>query len=287
MPPRVQTQSPRPTTTPTRTSDPYDVWGSIDTLRLCVFGESGSGKTTFWSTFPGPITVFICSGGDKPGELRSINTPEMRRKVKPVVIEKTGQVHELLEALPPEGTVVLDHLSGFADLTIKEILGLDKYLLAKFRAAGKGESWSVVSQQQYGQSSIMCKEALRVLLNFPGNVVVVAQQRTFGGKDDGVGDVIAPTVGPAVSPSVAGWLMPACDFVVHAFKRPRMETVYQEVAGKKIPMQQRGKGVEYCLRTEPHDVYMTKFRLPKGHVLPDCIVDPSYDKLMRVIRGEK
>ena len=49
----------------------------------------------------------------------------------------------------------------------------------------------------------------------------------------------------------------------------------------------RGRGVEYCLRTEPHDVYMTKFRRPGGKDLPEVIVNPTYDKVKALIDGDE
>lgn len=254
-----------------------NAWGMIDAIRMLTYGESGSGKTTLWSSFPGPIRVYVCSGGKKAGELRSIDTPEMRAKVDPVIIETVDQLREELEEQASKfATTVLDHASGFADLVLKEILGINEIPTQK--------SWGMASQQQYGQQALQCKEFFRTLLNLPGHVVIVAQQRTFGG-DDAQSDLIKPTVGAALSPSLAGWLNPACDFVVQTFKRPRMNTATNKINGKDVKTTSRGKGIEYCLRCEPHDVFITKFRLPKGRTLPDVIVDPDFSKILKVIQG--
>jgi hypothetical protein len=61
--------------------------------------------------------------------------------------------------------------------------------------------------------------------------------------------------------------------------------------------QERGVGVEYCLRCEPHDIIMTKFRTPKGVKTPIIVTGDSvngvdkrmsgYEKIMAVIRGEE
>jgi hypothetical protein len=257
------------------------------------------------------MLALICSGGGRPGELRSINTPEHRAKISPKVVAwmtppepdvqaayckahnlAPAHVTSFAEALTDAArykTVVLDHASGLADLILKEMLGLEDFLHAKYRVAGKGESWSVVTQQQYGQLAIECKEAFRKMLNLPNNVVIVAQQRTFGGKEDGAGamsEIIKPTVGAALTPSVTGWLNPAVDFVVQMFKRPRMVANETMIGEEKVVTYSRGQGVDYCLRCEPHDVFTTKFRLPRGLVLPDVIIDPTYEKLAAVIRGE-
>jgi hypothetical protein len=256
-------------------------------MRMLLYGASGTGKTTLWATFPGPILCLLCSGSGRPGELKSVNTPAYREKITPVVIQSVQHLHEILENDASQfATVVLDHASGFADLIIKELLGLDEIPVTKAKRASKGESWSLVSQQQYGQLAVICKETFRTLLNLPPNIVIVAQERVFGGREDG-GDpeVLKPFVGAALTPSVAGWLNPACDYIVQTFKRPKTETSYTEVNGKKLPMTKRVRGVDYCLRVEPHDTFITKFRTPGG-IRQDVIVNPSYEKIQQVIAGE-
>jgi hypothetical protein len=258
-------------------------------LKVLVYGQSGTGKTTFASTFPARLLWLVCSGSVKPGELRSINTAANKDRVHQVVLQSTAEIGEIVAHIKETwsyATVVLDHASGLQDLTIKEILGLDEVPLVKYKAAGKGQSWGLVTQQQYGQSSLRCKEIFRDLLGLPCNVVIVAQERTFGGGEgDQLSDVIQPTVGASMTPSVTGWLGPACDYVVQTYKRPKMEQGTARVGDKEITTQRRGRGAEFCLRTGPHDVFQTKFRLPLGTPLPDSIVDPTYSKILALING--
>lgn len=239
------------------------------------FAVHNSGKTTFAATFPGPILWLICSGGSKPGELRSINTSEYRKKITPRIITGSDQINYHLDHECKSGqfqTVVLDHASGLADLKLKEILGLDEL------PAQKG--WGMATQSQYGQQALQLKETFRALLNLPGNVVIIAQQRTFGEESNS--DVIKPVVGASLSPGVVSWLNPACDFVVQTYKRARLETITTEIAGKPVQTTKRGEGVEYCLRTGQHEVYTSKVRTPKRG-LPECIVDPTYEKFFALL----
>ena len=279
--PTIKRQSPTATAPSQTATVPQsdDGWALSKGVKVLVYGRSGTGKTTFWASFPGRILTLLCSGGKQPGELRSINTPENRKKIDARVIRNTDQLRGMLETADQYATVVLDHASGLQDLTLKEILGLDELPVQK--------SWGMAGQQQYGQSSLMVKELLRSLLSLPQNVVIVGQERTFGGGDEaGTSDIIMPTVGAALTPSVVGWLNPACDYVVQTYLRPRMVTATTKVGEKQIVTSTRGKGVEYCLRTEPHDVFTTKFRVPRGgKPLPECIVDPSYDKMMKLVQG--
>lgn len=269
-------------------------------MRVLLYGESGTGKTTLWATFPGPILCLVCSGGQQSGELRSVNTPEYREKITPRHLFSVNDFYgELTDAIEEAdrakiasdvrtyddltrlrvryGTIVLDHASGFSDLILSEIIG-------KPVPAQKG--WGIATQQQYGQLALQAKDALRKLLSLSCNVVIVAQQRTFGGREDGMDpEMVKPTVGAALTPSILGWLNPACDYVLQTFKRPKMIKKQTKVSGQTIETEARD-GIEYCLRCEPHDVFMTKFRIPKGRHLPPAIVDPTYDKIQAVISGK-
>ena len=250
-------------------------------IKVLVYGESGTGKTTFWSSFPGPILAVICSGGNKPGELRSVDTPENRKKIKQVTLNESSELKELIEYIPGSdfNTVVLDHTSGLQDLIMKELLGLDVIPAQK--------SFGMASQQTYGQCTQMMKEYLRALLGLSINVVLVAQQRTFGGKDDGMDpELIKPTVGAGLVPSLTGWVNSACDYCVNTFVQPKFVEKTNMIAGKPMTTRVKEKGVEFALRTGKHEIYYTKFRLPLGNVLPDSIVNPTYTKMISLIKGK-
>lgn len=257
-----------------------------DGLKLLVYGKSGTGKTTFWSTFPRNILAIICSALKKPGELRSIDTPTNRKRIKKLDLKFSDQLSELVEGLKNGkdqfDSVVLDHTTGFQDLVFKEVVGLDDI--------PTGKDWGMATQQQYGQVVTQCREHLRSLLSLDCNVVLLAQERTFDADRDD--SLIDPSVGPNLMPSLAGWLVPACDYVMQTVIKGKTKTVTRTVgagrAAKKITREERvGNQVEFSMRVHPHEVYITKFRMPVSRSvrLPEFVPDPTYDKIVALIRG--
>lgn len=247
-------------------------------IKINIYGRSATGKTTLAGTFPRPALWIICSSGKNPGELISLDTSENRKTIKQVVIEKTSDIKELVDYQQETeefATVVLDHATGFQDYALREILGIAEL--------PEQLSWGIATRENWGQVALKCKESFRYLLDLKCNVVLLAQEREFNNDSDE--DLVMPFVASALSPSTVGWLNPAVNYIVQTRIRPAMKKVRVTVGKKIVEKEVATKGVHYTLRTGPDAVYTTKFRIPKGTPIPDEIVDPTYDKIMAIIRG--
>ena len=249
-------------------------------IKMCVYGRSGTGKTTFWGTFPGKILTVLCSGGRHSGELLSLSTAEYKKKISEVQLQSASELKELIQHVQEEGgyeTIVIDHVTQLQDLVLQEVLGLDEI--------PEQLSWGIATQEQYGQVSLQLKTYLREVLSLPCNVVIIAQERTFNSNDETSGSsALQPFIAPALSPSAVGWLLNAVDFVVETFIRKKIEVKTIKIRGKDKKKEVDTGEVEYCLRTAPDDIYSTKFRKPKGKELPKEIVDPTYDKIVNLLK---
>ena len=254
-------------------------WEDIDQMdpwiKMALYGKSGTGKTTLWSSWTKPIGAVICSGA---GETKSIRTTP---GISANRIEDEADLLDLIEEQRSTGrfkTFVLDHASGYQDLVLKKILNVAELPTQL--------GWGSATQQQWGELALRMKDNFRALLSLDCHVVIVAQEREFN-TDGENGGVLAPYVNCALSPSVAGWLGPNVDYLVETFLRMQTIPKTTKVNGKDVTTNVQTGKVEFCLRTAPHPVYATKFRLPKGTPLPDVIVDPSFDKIERLIKGAK
>ena len=251
-------------------------------VSVCLYGNSGTGKTTFWATFPDPILAVICSGIQKPGELRSVYTAENRRRIKTVTLENADEMFEIVRGQQQTNTfrtIVLDHATGLQDLIIKEMLNLDETILQR--------TWGTLTRGQWGDVSTKTKELLRPFLNLGCHRIVVNQERVNEPSDES-SEIVSANIGPALTGGAAGGLTPACDYVVQTFIRNKVISQTSQINGKPQTITKRTKEVEYCLRCGPGSGYSTKFRMPIGESgrVPEVIIDPTYDKMISVIRGE-
>jgi hypothetical protein len=255
-------------------------WGN-DWVRMLVYGEPKTGKSTFLGTVPGNILWLMASGGTVSGELKSIDTPENRSRIRAENITGAESLDELMKLAGEYDAVVLDHVTGLSDILLTEVLGLEEVIVQK--------QWGIATQQQYGQVANLVKKALLKLFSTPAHTFVVAQQRTAEQSQnaDVEDDIITASTGPDVGKSIGRYLVPSVDYIVQTFTRAKYrEEKGQVVKGIQMPGTRiKEKGVEYCMRVGPHDKYLTGFRIPRGRTLPDMIVDPTFDKIQQLIKG--
>jgi hypothetical protein len=244
-------------------------------MKMLVYGRGKTGKTRLFSTFPKPsLLVGTEDGTNSIADVSGVDF---------VYLKQSSELDEITKYLRSGKykSVGLDTAGGLQDMILKEILGLDELPIQR--------SWGMARQQDWGTVGVQLKERLRGLLTLADegilDVMVIAHERNF--NDEGGSEMLSPTVGAALSPSAAGWLNGACDFVCQTFIREETAAVIQKVAGKEIKQTKKTGKAEYCLRIGPHAVYLTGFRVRKKiGDLPDCITDPDYKKIRSIIDGK-
>ena len=246
-------------------------------MNIVLYGSAGTGKTTLASTFPSPILFVDCSekGTDS---IRDVKNVDVMRA------EDFDELDEVFWYLTKEKhkykTVVIDTLSQAQDMSVRKIME-DKNGVFEQGSLG---NWGTMTKQDWGVNATRMKTLVLQWRDLPMNVVFVAHDRVFGGEEDADENIIAPSVGPRLSPSVATVLNGAVSIIGSTFIRERV--VKKKVGkGRKAKTTEK-RTVEYGLRIGPHAYYTTKIRKPKDIGLPDVIVDPSYKKIMAIITGE-
>lgn len=254
-------------------------------IKLFLYGESGTGKTTFWATFPDPILALICSGGNNPGELLSVDTEENKDRIKTVTIETPAELSEVCDRLKDDTyfkTIVLDHVSGYQDLVLASILGLEEIPVQK--------EWGMAKKEEYGGCALQCKVILRRMLNLKHNMIWVAHEKVFK-PDDKDSEVISTFVAGNMMPQLSRWVNAAMDNICQMYRRNVVvtdifDTGEVDEEGKPITQEvaTTTKDVEYVLRMEESSIFASKLRMDRRRKRQN-IVDPDYAKFIAQLRG--
>ncbi len=234
-------------------------------LSALFYGRSGTGKTTLASSFPKPALLLDIreKGTDSVFDVEDLDV---------LSVTSWEDVEDVYWMLKKEGhykTVIIDQVSAMQDLCQRAIL--------------EEEEKDKMSLRLFGELSGRMKTWLlnyRDLVDEDIHVVFLAHDRTFGNDDSDDDDqAIDPNVGPRLMPSIATTLSGAVKVIGCTF--------IQEVVGPKdIKTKTRSREVNYCIRIGAHGVYTTKLRTSKSNPVPPIMVNPSYSKIIDLMRGK-
>lgn len=243
-------------------------------ISMCVYGRSGSGKTTFAASAPGPI-LYIDIRDEGTASISDVKNLDV------LEIEEFADIENaywwLTKNPKKYKTVILDTVSQLQSMIVQEVAGENK----KGKKAG---DWGSMTKKDWGDVAAIMKEWLgnyRDLTSRGINVIFIAQDRTFNLSDEEEANdsLLAPEIGPALSPAVAKSLNASVSVLANTFVRELEKT--KEVDGKKV----KRKVIQYCLGVGPSALYTRKLRKPKSVAVPDAIVDPSWDDIIELMKG--
>lgn len=241
------------------------------------YGRSGTGKTTLAASFPKPAILLDVrdEGEDSVADVKGLDIKRIHD------FEEFEEAYWWLKKHPKAyKTIIIDTVSQLQQLVLLEVGGKKK------RGNRQVGDWGSLTRGDWGDISGIMKEWLtnyRDLKSEGMNIVFIAQDRVFNLGDDEEpieDDQIAPEVGPALSPAIAKALNASVDVIGNTFIRSK--TTREEVRGKK----KKTERLEFCLRLGPNSVYVTKVRKPKSVEAPAFIINPTFEDIIEVIKGE-
>jgi hypothetical protein len=273
-------------------------------LKLLIYGRSKTGKTRLACTFPKPLLVIGTEKGTKSvATVKGIDFVRIWKQadIAPLVLTAAegksywknvgGKLVQSIDMKDPKQpkpmgdpyiSVVVDTAGGLQDLILKEVLGVAELPIQRSWGMAKRDDWMATGAQTKEQMS----KILGLSESHNLNIIVIAHERNFG-DDEVVGEIMTPSVGPALTPSITGWLNGAADYIGQMFIREEVKRKTLDIKGEKVTTEHKTGKKEFCLRTGPHPIYTTGFRLPPEIELPDAIIDPSYAKIVALVNGEQ
>jgi len=211
------------------------------TLKVLIYGDPGTGKTTFAATAPKPLIIDVERGtrvlADRGNEVDVLEYVSMVQVEKAIEYLKAGS-----HAFDKYDTIVLDSISELQKRLIDDQL---KVLGGKGNAPVYKADWGV-----YGENTQRLRMLLSAFRDIPKNLVCTAHAKVE--KDDQTGFLVSrPDLTPKLAATVAG--------------------IFDIVAYIK----RTGKG-EYVLRVRPSNTVLAKSRVT---ALPDEIMSPTWTHL--------
>lgn len=236
------------------------------------YGRSGTGKTTVAGSFPKKILLLNINdkGTDSISDLgddvmvTDVETWDDFEMAYWWLVKNPG-IYK---------TLIID------TVTQLQQVGLEKVLVDADKDPSRAGEWGVMTKREWGQVASLMKMWVTNLRDLPMEVVFLAQDRLSETETDDPETMLDPEIGPRLSPSIAAHLNAEVSVIGNTFIRRK--TRIKRVGGKKKEVSR----TQYCMRLGPNPVYVTKARKPKRFKLPSVLVDPTYDELIKILKGE-
>jgi hypothetical protein len=233
-------------------------------MSALIYGRAGTGKTVFACTWPKPLLLIDIreKGFDSVSHIPGVHLAKVQewQEIEDIYwhIESGKSIYK---------SVVLDQVSQMQDV-----------LMAHICQQNNLDPTDLIPRKIWGEVSGTMKTWVnnyRDLVDKGMHVCMVAHERSTDGGD-AIEDQIDPSIGPRVMPSVASHLNGAVSVIGNTFIREHFIGEGKE----------KVRRVDYSMRIGPHSYYITKVRRPVGSDTPDVVVNPTFDKIMAVSRGE-
>lgn len=244
-----------------------------ENLTMLVYGREGTGKSSgaLGLARLGKIIVIDAEGGLKPTPLKALGIPLDNIDVWPKNGDASHISFETLEqevyvplrlALEQDPTsyvgVVID---SFTELYARLIRQAADEGMVRDRAKGKDRARFQVNVEDYGTSTNMIRQLLRMFRDLNIHLVITALERRDVDDDGFV------QYGPQLGPAAASDTMGMVDVVVW--------TQQEEIGSKGDQF--------FTGTTRPRERHRAKDRF---NMLPIRMIDPSADRVLGYIRGE-
>lgn len=272
-----------------------------DYLKVLVWGDQGTGKTRFGTTFPGPILAVDV--GEK-GYI-AFKKEAKAGKLDVTEIEDFQQLLDTFLYLRDHETkyktVILDSMTGLSNMAIMSFLESK----GKKISLETAKKWGSLTQNDYGEIANKVKPLINTIKELEMNVVFTAHSKSVvkereSKRDDDLevsieGDGIdsdlleeieaikagkkdmkalvdlksIPIYVPNISKSVGQTLMAGVDYIFHTF------------------IDATGRDPIYGIHVGPNPYFLTKARLAEGIKAPAFIADPTYAKVRAMVDGDE
>ena len=226
---------------------------------IIIYGKSGTGKTHLLATCPKPI-LYVQIGDDGSNTISNV------KGVKAVRVDNVDQLKAVL-------------LEARLDKTYKTV-AVDTFslIVEEWIDANATQKKKRVTIQMWGDIKSETAELVKLAHILARDKVVVLTCHEATDTIEGFEDEIAPDVRPSVSKGARTYLEGMANYGLHT-------TILEKE--KPMPDGTTKTVMVHAVHLASSPYYWVKTQKPAGIKLPKMIYNPSYNKIMRLMRGDK
>jgi hypothetical protein len=222
------------------------------------WGKSNSGKTQFGSTFPKPI-LYLQIGDDGSNTIKNIDGIR-------------GKHIETLEQLKQAGTELLKdkkYKTVFVDtFSMITNVWIDQNATQKKKK---------MTQQMWGDLKVETEELIKIFHKVALKHIVILSCHEAADNIEGMEDEILPDIRPSTTKGARTYLEGMANYGIHLTKVKKTKTI----DGVDTDI------IKYAAHIGANPYYWTKFQIDRGIELPSIMINPTYDKIMKIIGGNE
>lgn len=224
-----------------------------------IYGKSTSGKTELLSTFPKPL-LYVRIGDD------GSNTIAGKKGIKALAPDNLTELREIAQELKKDTKYAAVGVDTFG-LVVNE--WIDQNAVQKKKR---------VTQQMWGDLKTDTEELIKLFHLIARNKIVVLTCHEVADSIEGYEDEISPDIRPNVSRGARTYLEGMANFGIHTTV---IEKEKEKPDGSIVTITRHAAH----LATNPY--YWVKTQKPANIKLPKLVYNPTYDKIMKLMKGEK
>lgn len=226
---------------------------------VVLYGKSASGKTKVGSTFPKPM-LYVKIGDDGVNTIKKVSGISI---VEPRTTAELKQVFEELEKDKTYKSVFVDTFS---------------LLVNEWKNENVIQKGKKMTQQLWGDLLTETEELIRLAHKLSKKKWVILSGHEVTDSIEGMEDELLPDVRISISKGARTYIEGMANFGIHTVKIQKESVDKTTGEVKEI--------VKYAADIGPNPYYWTKFQIDPKIKLPNRIINPSYEKIMKLIEEE-
>ena len=220
------------------------------------WGKSGTGKTKFVASLPKPL-LYIRVGDDGSNTIANVDG------IKAIHAETLEQLKEIGKELQKDKKFTSAAVDTFSMITN---VWIDQNITQKKKK---------MTQQAWGDLKVETEELIKIFHEVAATHIVALTCHESNDSIEGMEDEIIPDFRPNTTKGARTYLEGMANYGIHMAKMKK--TVIKDGVEKEV--------VRYVGHLGANSYYWTKLQIDPDIKVPDAVVNPTYDKIMKIING--